>query len=235
MVFCMATSNHPNDPLPGETRPATVGAKTHVPRPSVSIRPNLWHNWARIALRAEARASAAHRFGLDTGNLADALEGETLESMVAVSAVRHSFHHLYVDWYPLLGLSSEGDEEQVPQLATTDVPADAAELSSWKNRFKEIVIDRNEIVHRAQHNQSVVAHPLGTNTSALDARFTSERATEAVDAMLDFYQRVIGQPSEALGPWAESNGHVLDHFLTLRMKYRLAPPGETVGEARPPS
>jgi hypothetical protein len=97
------------------------------------------------------------------------------------------------------------------------------------------VIGRNEIVHRAQNNQSAVAHPLGTNTSALDARFTSERATEAVDAMLDFYQRVIGHPSAALRAWAASNGHVLDQFRALRIKYRLAPPGESVGEARPPS
>lgn len=205
-------------PIPGVARPDTVRAKARVGQATVAVRPNLWHNWTRIAIRSEARAIAAHEKGLATGDIGAALEGETLESMVTVSATRHAFHHLYLDWYERLGLAAHDEESKVPLLATTDVPDEPDERREWLGALREVVAHRDEIIHIAQASQPAVAHPLGTNTSELDARFTAERATRAVDLMLDFYRRVVESPSPALTDWGSKNGHVVSYFDEMRRK-----------------
>lgn len=218
-------TSDPPEPRPGTAQPDAIRAGVTLPRPTIAIRPNLWHNWARIAMKAEARALAAHRRGISTGEIADALEAETLECMVAVSGVRHSFHHLYLDCHLLLGLEPAGDEPKVPRLATTDLPLDDNDLRSWLDDLQQVVVDRDEIVHISQESRPAVPHPLGTNTSEFDARFTAERATRAVDLMLDFYRKVIASPSAAMRPWAEKRAHVPGDLNNLRAKYRAREDG----------
>lgn len=140
------------------------------PQGSIAIRPNLWHNWARLAIRAEAPATAAFRAGKGADDIAPYVDAMTLDTMIAITAVRSSFHHLYLDWHALLGLRPEGDEQKVPELATTAIPVDPSERRAW----------------------------LGGNTSALNAYYTSTLATTAVEVMLDFYERVITSPTAAL-------------------------------------
>lgn len=172
-------------------------------------------------MRAEARAVVAHEQGLEADEVAEYVESETLESMVAVTAVRHSFLHLYLDWQPYLQLG-KGEEARVPTLATVDGPEDEEDLRAWLSDLKRVVDDRNEIVHQPQVSEPAVPHPLGTNTSRLDARFTAQRATEAVDLMLDFYRKVIDLPSGALLPWAADRRHVPGDLDAVRSKLREA-------------
>jgi hypothetical protein len=136
------TPDPPSVSQPAVVRPAPINVKVRFPQGSIAIRPNLWHNWTRIALRAETRAVAAHERGLMTGDTARALEDETLESMVAVSAARHAFHHLYLEWWQLLALKPENDESKVPELATTDVSTDPAKRKHWLGDLQDIVDDR---------------------------------------------------------------------------------------------
>ena len=86
--------------------------------------------------------------------------------MIAVRAVRSSFHHLYIDWHALLGLRPEGDEGKVPKRATTDIPTDSAERKAWLGAISKVVEDRDMIIHKAQDSQEVVPHPLGGNIGA---------------------------------------------------------------------
>lgn len=204
--------------VPGVVGVAAIRAKDDVFQATIAIKPNLWHNWARIAMRAESRAIVARHDGLVTeGDVAPFIESETLETMIAVVGVRQSFHHLYLEWQETLGLD---EERHVPQLATTDVPLTDADLRIWLGKLAEVVDDRNEIIHVPQESLPVVPHPLGTNTSVFDAHFTMERATRAVDLMLDFYKRVLTSPSEALEVWASKRQHVYGNFADLRAKYQ---------------
>jgi hypothetical protein len=201
-------------------RPATFTVKAHFPQGSIAIRPNLWHNWARLAIRAEARATAASRGGQGADDIAPYVDAMTLETMIAVTAVRSSFHHLYLDWHALLGLRPEGDEQNVPELATTAIRQNHKERIAWLGAIKKVIEDRDRIVHEAQDSQTAVRHPLGGNTSALDAYYTSTLATTAVDVMLDFYARVITSPTDALREWAEKRSHVAQQLNDLRASHR---------------
>ena len=220
----METNGVPDDTeaisLPATVSPHAIKVSTSIAQPSIAIRPKLWHNRTRIAIRAEAHALAARRRGLQTGDIAEALEGETLETMVTVSGVRHAFHHLYLDWHVRLRLEPQDEEHKVPLLATTEIPTTEEGRREWLADLTEIVADRNQIIHVAQDNQPVVPHPLGTNTSQLDARFASERAVRAVDLMLDFYRRVMEAPSPPLADWSEKRQHILHDFLDLRAEYQ---------------
>jgi hypothetical protein len=201
-------------------RPATFTVKAHFPQGSIAIRPNLWHNWARLAIRAEARATAAFRAGKGAHDITRYVDAMTLETMISVTAVRSSFHHLYLDWRALLGLRPEGDEQKVPELATTAIPRDPRERSAWLGAIKKVIDDRDRIVHEAQDSQKAVPHPLGGNTSALDAYYTSTLANTTVDVMLDFYERVITSPTDALREWAEKRSHVAQQLNDLRASHR---------------
>jgi hypothetical protein len=124
-----------------------------------------------------------------------------------------------------LGLGPAGDEPKVPGLATTDLPLVDNDLRSWLDDLQQVVVDRDEIVHIPQESRPAVPHPLGTNTSEFDARFTAERATRAVDLMLDFYRKVIASPSAEMRPWAAKREHVPGDFDNLRAKYRAREDG----------
>jgi hypothetical protein len=209
----------PDEPQPAVVQLEPIRLRLEAMPVTIALRPNLWLNWTRIALHAEARAVAAHARGLSTGDIGPALEAETHETMIAVSGARHAFHHLYLDWHELLGLAPEDDEHKVPLLATTDVPANNKERDDWRADLREIVADRDEIIHVAQISQPAVPHPLGTNTSVLSARFTAERATRAIDLMLDFYRRVIESPTPALAEWSSKHQHVLGDLRRARDEY----------------
>lgn len=211
-------------------QPATVQVKATFPQGGISIRVNQWLNWALIAIRAEARAIQAHGLGLAAKRGAEFLESETLETMIAVTAVRHSFHHLYLDWHAALNLDpNEDSEKDVPQLATDDLPEDDEDLRLWLDGFKNVVDDRNELVHTLQKSEPVEEHPIGTSTSAFAVKFQSGRATAVVDLMLDFYRRVLTAPSPELRVWADDRTHVLGLLEDRRSKYI----GETEWNARP--
>jgi hypothetical protein len=181
---------------------------------------NQWLNGALIAIRAEARAVLAHRQGFAADRGAEFPEYATLETMITVAAVRHSFHHLYLDWLEALGLDSdEGDERKVPQLATADLPGDDEDLEMWLGGFKEVVDDRNELVHTAQKSEPVEEHPIGTHTSAFAVRFQSARATEVVDLLLDFLSRVLISPSPERRAWADDRTHVIGMLEDRRSNY----------------
>jgi hypothetical protein len=218
----METNADHQKPIPGSAQPATIGIKVHLPQASIAIRPNLWHNWARLAMRSEARAVAAFRRGEGASDIAPYVEAMTMETMIAVTAVRSSFHHLYVDWHAFLGLRPEGDERKVPERATTDVPTDPDEHKAWLGAIRKVVEDRDMIIHEAQDSHQAVAHPLGGNTSPLDAYFVSDRATEVVDVMLDFYRRVIASPTPSLQDWANKRAHVPQQLEEFRQRYKEA-------------
>jgi hypothetical protein len=75
----------------------------------------------------------------------------------------------------------------------------------------QLIKHRNDVVHHDELTAAAQAHPAyPTNVSGLAASFTAERATEAVDIMLDDVLRlVMTAPAPALRSFAHDHGHVL--------------------------
>jgi hypothetical protein len=184
--------------------PPTVAAAVTVPSATILMRPHLWLNWARISVRQERRAWDARDRGLcQPGSPGSYLGLETEESIEAVTAARHCLHNLWLVW-------NLGGDERTATLArlTTANPANAA---TWQTRVTRLVVDRNGVVHHNEATAPAQPHPVyPTNVSGLAASFTAERATEAVDILMDDVLRlVMTAPSPALQAFANDHGHVL--------------------------
>jgi hypothetical protein len=182
---------------------------------TATIRPNMWIKWANIAIRAEAEALRARRAAMETGDHGY-LGWENENSIAAVAAVRHAFTHLWEDWKPLIAgargvpetaLVDEVDETDLPLIATTDVPEGDAR-DEWLAGFAEIVRDRIRVVHLPEPAGETERHPTGVNVSPMAVHFKAERATDAVERMIDFVERVVAAPGSGLEAWAEGRQHV---------------------------
>jgi hypothetical protein len=87
----------------------------------------------------------------------------------------------------------------------------ASPQPGWDQRVRRLIDDRDGVVHHDEQTAPVQPHPrYPTDVSQLEASFTAERGTEAVDVMLNEVLRpAIAAPSAALQPWAAGIGHVL--------------------------
>jgi hypothetical protein len=165
-----------------------------------------------IAVREEQRAWRLRRAGLQHADFAEFLVSEAHEAMQAVVAARHALHNLFRVWKPMLGLDEE--KEVLPRHFTV-----ASLQPGWRGRVRLLIADRNGVVHHDEQMAPAQPHPqYPTNVSALEASFTAERATEAVDVMLnDVLRPAIVAPSAALEQWAADVGQVavgLDYLRT---------------------
>jgi hypothetical protein len=179
--------------------------RVHVEAPAVNIvmRPHLWYTWAMIAVREEQRAWRLRHMGLQQAKFGPYLVQEAHEAMQAVVAARHALHNLFRVWQPLLGLS--GESKVRPNHFTV-----ASLQPAWEARVLQLIDDRDGVVHHDEQTAPVQPHPqYPTNVSALEASFTAERATEAIEVMLDDVLRpAITAPAPALQRWAADIGHV---------------------------
>jgi hypothetical protein len=174
-----------------------------MPAVSIEMRPHLWYTWATIAVRQEQRAWRLRRTGLHQTNFAPYLVQEAHEAMQAVVAARHTLHNLFRVWQPLVGLS--GESKIRPHHLTV-----ASLQPGWERRVLHLIDYRDGVVHHDEQTAPVRPHPqYPTNVSQLEASFTAERGSEAVEVMLNEVLRpAITAPSAALQPWAAGIGHV---------------------------
>ncbi len=174
-----------------------------MPAVSIAMRPHLWYTWAMIAVRQEHRAWWLRRTGLQQTDFAAYLVQEAHEAMQAVVAARHALHNLFRVWQPLVQLSGES---KIRPKHFTVAPLQAG----WEQRVLHLIDDRDGIVHHDEQTAPAQPHPqYPTNVSHLEAAFTSERATEAVEVMLNEVLRPsITAPSAALEGWAADIRHV---------------------------
>jgi hypothetical protein len=170
---------------------------------SIAIRPHLWYTWAVVAVRQEQRAWRLRQTGVQQEDFAPYLVQEAHEAMQAVVGARHALHNLFRVWQPLLGLS--GERRIRPNHFTT-----SSLQPGWEHRVLELINDRDGVVHHNEQTASAQPHPqYPTNVSALEISFTAERATDAVQIMLDDVLRpAITSPPAALRSWAAPIGHV---------------------------
>ena len=211
--------------------PETVKLSVTVPPVKISIRPNLSSNWTVVAIKAEARAIEARRAGIAAKKNGDGFAqfaaDETHDSMVAVGAARTALGHLEGDWRQLnLFVRSKKAKREAKDSPgrwldyTTDHPDDT---EKWLDDIARLIDDRNEIEHRPQPSTPTEPHPAyPTNVSAIAANYTVDRATAAVDLLLDFWHRIIDSPSAPLAKWASDRSHVPEGFDKHRTALRKA-------------
>jgi hypothetical protein len=188
---------------PAEAPSTTVAQATAFPA-TISLRPHVWLNWARIAIRQEGRVWEARNRGLSQPETpGQFMAVETDEAIQAVTASRHCLHNLWRAW----GLGENEKSVTLRNLTT----ATSTNPATWRTRLKQLVIDRNGVVHHDEVTTPAQPHPVyATNVSGLAASFTAERATEAVDVLLnDVLRLVITAPAPALATFARDYGHVL--------------------------
>ena len=147
-------------------------------------------------------ASPPNRIVAD--QLRSLLVQEAHEAMQAVVAARHALHNLFRVWQPMVQLG--GESKIRPRDFTVASPQ-----PGWEQRVLQLIDDRDGVVHHDEQTAPAQPHPqYPTNVSRLEASFTAERGTEAVDVMLNEVLRpAIGAPSAALQPWAAGIEHVL--------------------------
>lgn len=193
---------------PGPLRVSAV-----FPPATIAIRDHLWLWWAGIAIRRERDAWLArsrHQPGQNFGR-------EIEESIQSVSAVRHCFENLWLEWQPRIevvgGVKLAKQRQLRPKHFTTH---DFADMHGWLRRVRAVVSDRIWVIHHLEADRPTYAHPVHpTNASELAVRFTPERSTEAVDVMLDdVLGPAIRHPSAAMRGFAPET--VLDQLLAQR-------------------
>ena len=192
-------------------QPETIRATSNVPGPSIAVRPHLWYTWAMIAIREEQRGWLLRRKGRQERDFAPYLVQEAQEAMQAVVAARHALHNLFRVWKPMLSLS--GERKIRPLHFTT-----ASLQPGWQERVLRLIDDRDGVVHHDEQTAPARPHPeYPTNVSALEAAFTAERASEAVDVVLnDVLRPAILAPSTRLDAWASPIVHALVDLDTRR-------------------
>jgi hypothetical protein len=194
-------------PPPQVVQPETINVKVTMPPVTISMRAHLWLHWAKIAIRQERRAWDTRAAGHSEANFGPYIGRETEEAIEAVAAARHCIHNLLRVWEADFGLPKQsqitfGD-------FTTATPADP---DKWEACVLGLVGHRNEAVHHNEETALTQPHPgYQTNVSGVAAKFTAERATEAVDIMLeDVIRLAMTAPSPALQKFASDYAHVLE-------------------------
>jgi len=187
----------------GIARLAAIQVRVEIPAVGIAMRPHLWYTWAVIAVRQEQRAWRLRRAGLQQTDFAAHLVQEAHEAMQAVVASRHALHNLFRVWQPLVQLN--GESKIRPTHFTV-----ALLQHGWEQRVLRLIDDRDGVVHHDEQTAPARLHPqYPTNVSRLEASFTAERGTEAVEVMLNEVLRpAITAPSAALKGWAADIGHV---------------------------
>lgn len=194
--------------------------------PTIGITAHLWSKWASIAVRQEQRAwEARAEWVRNGGDFAPSLGLEIEESIEAVAAARHSIHNLFRVWRHALGLAEDEEQDIRPYHFTKAAFGDA---EAWLEQVRRLIGDRNDAVHHDEEMTPTQPHPgYPTNVGGVDAAFTAERATEAVNILLnDVLGPAVTQPSEPLEPFARDHGHVLGLLQAKRRRDPGSPQGE---------
>jgi hypothetical protein len=171
----------------------------------VMVRAHLWLHWAKIAVRQERRAWIARERGQKEADFAAYIGLETEEAIEGIAAARHCIHNFF---RVLRELGLPNEKKLVLQDFST---ATSVDPDKWLSRVKELIGDRNDAVHHDEVTTPTQPHPgYATNVGGVSVSFTAERATQAVDVMLnDVLRLALTAPLPALTHFAEDYAHVL--------------------------
>jgi hypothetical protein len=132
--------------------------------PTITLKSNLWNNWARIAI-AHAREARGHRDSWAAGTLRN-IQPEMHASMVAVTAVAFAIHALHDDIAPLVSRDPDprvGGGRQWGYMLETFRKATPA-ARTWQADLHWVHELRDNAVHFHGEAHEPVWHPDSTRT-----------------------------------------------------------------------
>lgn len=193
---------------------ATVGV------PTISVKSNLWLNWAQIAI-AHSREAREHRDQWKAGSLTNILP-EMHASMVAITAVAFAIEALHDDVAPLVGRNPDARSGRGRQwayvLATFRLATPAAR--NWQQEMEWLVSLRDTAVHfHGEAHQPVWHAGLETNIAKENVAFSVEFTERAANFLLAIFTAFFvpdQQCDPAVAAWGTARAHVLGELEALR-------------------
>lgn len=186
------------------------------PQVSITIRHHAWATWATIAIEHE-------RIAWETRTTAPA--DELRPALVAITAAAFALDALYGSSVERFGVPTPEvscDESarwrRVAEAMRRGVsPASVAE--SWRDRIQELFDQRDDAVHFDEVDRPPVWHePLHSKAAAEHGYWSLERATIAVDLVLDVLISWRDSPSKAAREWSEAYGDLVPSIVEQRRR-----------------
>jgi hypothetical protein len=188
--------------------------------PTISVKSNLWINWAQIAI-VHAREAREHRDQSKAGSLKNILP-EMHASMVAVTAVAFAIEALHDDVAPLVGRNPDarsGRGRQWAYVLATFCSATPA-ARNWQQEMEWLVSLRDTAVHFHGESHEPVWHAgLETNIARENVDFSVESSERAVNFLLAIFTAFFvpdQQCDPAVTAWGTAHAHVLGELEALR-------------------
>ena len=194
-------------------------ASIAVSPPTISVKSNLWFNWAQIAL-AHAREARGHRDQWRAGSLTNILP-EMHASMIAITAVAFAIEALHDDVAPLVGRDPDARSGRGRQwayvLATFRSATPAAR--NWQQEMEWLVRLRDTAVHFHGEAHEPVWHAgLETNIARENVAFSAESTERAVNFLRAVFTAFFvpdQQCDPAVAAWGTARAHVLGELEAL--------------------
>jgi hypothetical protein len=196
---------------------------------SIRMRTHLWISWARIAMKHEAAAHAA-RQQAEAGQLgmleqeADAsLEGIcaaafALEALSRELAERGAIPQTTVDGWRQKRKAGQGPSAEDMTLEVLARTFDTRGLySSWRGELEWLFAMRDSSVHyEGLLFEPPTLHPLGINISPVQAAYSAENTTRAVDLLLGILERCRDKPKPPGRQWSRDMRRAINDLIVRR-------------------
>lgn len=188
--------------------PGTINSAVDLPAPGIRIKTHLWIQWTRIALKREREAIAIRAAGASSANagadLAVRIEQEFEACLVGVAACAHALDALYGALRDLVhNPAAKGWRHGKPArhskiFETIKHGFDiGARTNSWPADFEWLFELRDAAVHHKEKWSDPAPHPLGTNVSQENSKYSLEAVTRAVDVLLEVFDVCATRPKQA--------------------------------------
>jgi hypothetical protein len=196
---------------------------------SIKMRTHLWISWARIALKHEVAAHAA-RQQAGAGQLS-MLEQETDASLEGICAAAFALEALSrelaelgaVPQTTVDGWRQKRRDGQGPSAAdmTLEVLAQTFDTrglySRWRGELEWLFAMRDSSVHyEGLRFEPPTLHPLGINISPVQAAYSAENTTRAVDLLLGILERCRDRPKPPARNWSQSMRAAINDLIGRR-------------------
>jgi hypothetical protein len=191
--------------------------------PTISIRTNLWFNWAMIAIEHETEAVrnvVALRDNWTAPGARRDILVEMHPAMVAIVASALSIDSLHADIAPALGRepnprSSGKRAGYMLQTLTTAYPS----VRKCTTDFDWLFRIRGDAAHFQGSDKGTVPHPdLPTNVAVENVMFSARSATRAVNVLFAIFGAVLTGATDVpkARDWGAARAHVLDQMRKRR-------------------
>jgi hypothetical protein len=208
-----------------------AAAIASAPTPGITIIVHMWITWARLAIEHE-RSSAMERRAMMSehargGNFAEILGRETAEATLAICSAAFAMDALVSVWTQKLM-----DPEVAKKWSAKDSSAPALKkrarevlkraigykaATTLADGWEVVFVQRNEVVHFAEEPGSPVPHPAAIgNTAKVNAVYSKENATKAVDLLMSTLDQVVAADQTKLRKWISDFAGTLDELKNMR-------------------